>query len=203
MIRIGKLMVCTFIRRILVLVERKKLAKEYSLPEDDLSWEQVDPDLKKWICAACAVNRQVFHMDVHELGGFVPGSRLGKFVIRDMMMLAWDIYSRRDLIETIQDMIDDKLAWQLLRVLQLAGSGYVAGYLTLRESLNVSIAAGQRLQKVTRSWEGLANAYARDYAHYMDCESGGEDRRKAFQTLKRAKDTPYTVPFDMVLVKSW
>ena len=100
-------------------------------------------------------------------------------------------------------MIDDKLAWQLLRVLQLAGSGYVAGYLTLRESLNVSIVAGQRLQKVTRSWEGLANAYARDYANYMDCESGGEDRRKAFQKLRNAKDTPYTVPFDMALVKSW
>ena len=101
-------------------------------------------------------------------------------------------------------MVGQKLLWQLLRTVQNAGFGYLAGYLTLREALNVALTAGQRLQKVTRSWDGMGRAYLRSYRDYM---SAGDDytlRANAFMELQTAKDSIYnSVSFDLELVKTW
>lgn len=190
------------VKTISICSNRRVICRQEELPADDMKWEDAPQELRQWILAACAINRKALGLDPHKLGGFAGRTLWGRCWTRSGLADMWDIYSRRDLIETIQDMIEDKLVWQALRVLQLAGTGYVAGYLTMREALNVSVAAGLRLQKLTRSWEGLAKAYLRSYDQQMDNDWGLEERQEAYVRLKAANDI-YTVPFDMKLEKSW
>lgn len=177
---------------------------EDHLPEDDMNWEEVDADFRKWICAAVAINRKANGWYVDEFGGYSKHDPLGQEFGRQVMRDSWEINSRAELIETIQDMVGQKLLWQLLRTLQNAGFGYLAGYLTLREALNVALTAGRRLQKVTRSWDGMGRAYLRSYRDYM---SAGDDytlRANAFLELQTDENSIYkAVPFDLELVKTW
>lgn len=177
---------------------------ENHLPEDDLAWEEVDADFRKWICAVGAINRKANGWHVEEFGGYSKHDPLGQEFGRQVLRRSWEINSRAELIETIQDMVGQKLLWQLLRTVQNAGFGYLAGYLTLREALNVALTAGRRLQKVTRSWDGMGRAYLRSYRDYM---SAGDDytlRANAFLELQTDENSIYkAVPFDLELVKTW
>ena len=178
--------------------------KVIGLPKDDLVWEEVDEDFRKWIIADCALIHKANHDDINELGGASHldpiGREYGRWILRD----SWEINSRPELIETIQDMIEDKLLWQLQRTIQNASWGYLAGFLTLRETLNVILTAGQRLQKVTRSWEGLGKGYMRSYKSYLGYDALYDSRAAALEELLESEDSPYRqVPFDMELCRSW
>ena len=175
-----------------------------SMPKDDLKWEMVDADFRKWICAACAINRLANGWDIHEFGGASADDPLGRELGRQILQDSWEIESREELIETIQDMAGQKILWQLLRTLQNAGFGYLAGFLTLREALNVALATGQRLQIVTRSWEGLGRAYLRSYRDYMGSGNDYKRRADAFLELQTSENSIYNdVPFDLELKRSW
>ncbi len=197
--------------------ERRKLEKHTRLPKDNLRWKTVDPELYKWFCAVAAANREVNGLNIRKFGGFSKWNPVGKEWNRQMFYDCWDIYSRQDLIETIQFMMEqvrddfddpEKLpkeakVWQLQRLIQIASSGYLAGYLTLREALNTSYAAGVLLQQVVRSWEELASEYVKAYKQYLD-EEGGKERQAAYQRLRDASHSIYkAVPFDLQLKKTW
>ena len=175
-----------------------------NVPEDEFKWEMVDADFRKWICAACAINRLANGWDVNEFGGASPDDPLGRELGRQILRDSWEIESREELIETIQDMAGQKILWQLLRTLQNAGFGYLAGFLTLREALNVALAAGQRLQIVTRSWDGLGRAYLRSYRDYLGTGDDYTSRAAAFLELQTDKNSIYKdVPFELELKRSW
>ncbi|SDO94324.1 DUF1266 domain-containing protein [Selenomonas ruminantium] len=174
------------------------------IPEDDLKWEMVDADFRRWICAACAINRLANGWDINEFGGASPDDPLGRELGRQILRGSWEIESRGELIETIQDMAGQKILWQLLRTLQNAGFGYLAGFLTLREALNVALATGQRLQIVTRSWDGLGRAYLRSYRDYLGSGDDYKLRADAFLELQTNENSIYNdVPFDLELKRSW
>ena len=173
-------------------------------PKDDLTWEEVDENFRKWICAVAAINNMANGVDVHEFGGMSRFDPMGREYGRQVLRDSWEITTRAELIETIQDMVGENLLWQLLRTLQNAGWGYLSGLLTLREALNVAYTAGKRLQNVTRSWEGMGKGYLRSYKAYLGYSESYKKREAAFQQLMQDEDSLYKeVPFDMELVKSW
>ena len=67
---------------------------EDHLPEDDLEWEEVDPDFRKWICAAGAINRKANGWDIYEFGGYSKHDPLGQEFGRQVMRDSWEINSR-------------------------------------------------------------------------------------------------------------
>ena len=179
--------------------------KRIRRPADDLFWDGVDEKLRQWIIADCAIVHMANGVEIQELGGMPASDPMGREYGRQIMRDSWEINSRPELIETIMDMAGQNLLWQLQRTIQNAGWGYLAGYLTLRETLNVILTAGKRLQNVTRSWEDFGKAYLRSYSTYMgDTGEDYEQREQAFKQLLMAEDSPYRkVPFDMELCKSW
>lgn len=193
--------------------EFKKINPGEPIPKDKLSWKQVDPDFRYWICAVCAINRNCCGCDIYEFGGYPKGNWLWRTSTRHMLVSDWKIYSREDHIVTIQDMMESVTpelpkvgkVWQYLRIIQNAGFGYVAEYLTLEEALNCALAAGRELQKVVSGWEELGEKYLEAYAIYMGKDSREFELRKAsYQELWARQDNPYEkVPFDLELKKSW
>ena len=173
-------------------------------PKEDLNWEEVDENFRKWITTACAIIHTANNMDWHELGGASHDDPMGREFGRQVLEHSWEITTRPELIDTIQYMMGDNLVWQLLRSMQNAGFGYLAGYLTLRETMNVALAAGKRLQKVTHSWEDLGKAYLRSYRINMGEGRDYERRVESFERLMGSQDSPYEeVDFDMELCRSW
>ncbi|SDO94357.1 Protein of unknown function [Selenomonas ruminantium] len=190
----------------------KKIAPREVLPDDEMSWQDVEPNFRNWICAACAINRETGGADIKEFGGDPKGALLKRQTTQYMFASDWEIFSRQDLIMTIQDMMESvtpeypKVAkvWQYLRIIQNAGFGYVAEYLTLKEALNCALAAGQKLQEVVGSWEELAGQYLEACATYMGKDETLTQRKEAYQRLLASEENPYElVPFDLQLKKCW
>lgn len=190
----------------------RKIAHGEALPADKFTWQEVNVEFRNWICAACAINRESTGADVKEFGGCSKGTWLNRKSARHMFANDWEIFSRQDLIVTIQDMMEGvtpeypKVAkvWQYLRIIQNAGFGYVAEYLTLTEALNCALAAGKKLQKVVGSWEELAGKYLEAFETYMGTGDALTWRKEAYQRLLESEENPYKqVPFDLQLKKSW
>lgn len=195
----------------------RNIERHPQLPADTLSWKEVDASLREWFCAASAINRKVNRWNLHKYGGFSKWNPMGGELSRMMFASSWNIFSRRELIETIQDMSEQMrevmagqeeipkyaMVWQLQRLIQISSSGYIAGYLTLREALNTSLAAGKRLQKVVGSWDELAEGYVTAYNEFMD-EEGAKLRAEAYQQMKLDSSNPCAlVPFRLELCKTW
>ncbi|SFT41575.1 Protein of unknown function [Selenomonas sp. GACV-9] len=195
----------------------RNIERHPRLPEDNVSWRDVDASLREWFCAASAINRKANRWNVHKFGGFAKWNPLGGELSRMMFASSWNIFSRRELIETIQDMSEQMrdvfatqkkmpkyvMVWQLQRLIQISSSGYIAGYLTLGEALNTSFVAGKRLQQVVSSWDELAEGYVTAYNEFMD-EEGAKLRADVYQELKQDASNPCAlVPFDLELRKTW
>ena len=171
--------------------------KVIGLPKDDLVWEEVDEDFRKWIIADCALIHKANHDDIHELGGASHLDPIGREYVRWILRDSWEINSRPELIETIQDMIEDKLLWQLSKPVFFGRAVSMKAHIVI-------LTAGQRLQKVTRSWEGLGKGYMRSYESYLGYDALYDSRAAALEELLESEDSPYRqVPFDMELCRSW
>ena len=190
----------------------KKIAPREALPNDKMNWQDVESDFRNWICAVCAINRASSGANIKEFGGFSKGALMKRQITQLMFANDWEIFSRQDLIVTIQDMMESvtpeypKVAkvWQYLRIIQNAGFGYVAEYLTLTEALNCALAAGQKLQEVVGSWDELARQYLEAFETYMGTGDALRWRQEVYQRLMESEDNPYKwVPFDLQLKKSW
>ncbi len=100
------------------------------------------------------------------------------------------------------------LAWDYCRVNQLYGWGYVAGYFSLEETMEGSLAASKVLQESFSSWDDMAYNYLYGLYYWR-----GEDpeyqytesykRTKIYENMKKLDSSPYALDFNMELERNW
>ena len=169
-----------------------QIQQEICPPPDSLTFADVDSKLLRWIEAEQAIVKVVNGWDCHK--DYVQKQRKGRRYLLEM---------HEDQIMNLGSLSPNSV-WDMSKAIELATIGYLAGYLTLREALNVSVTAGQRIQKCTSSWENMGMAYLR----YLKTFEGNSERLRAseaaFEQLRNSSDSPYkAVSFEMELKKTW
>lgn len=100
-------------------------------------------------------------------------------------------------------------AWDYCRIMQLCGSYYVAGYFSLQESMEVSLATAQLLQAEFLSWDDLLNSYLHGYYYWRGDDpeqdgSGSSLRLYYYNKLCELDENPYAVnAWDTEFVINW
>ncbi|MBQ8278797.1 MAG: DUF1266 domain-containing protein [Roseburia sp.] len=95
-------------------------------------------------------------------------------------------------------------AWDYCRIMQLCGSCYYAGFLTLEESLTIQLATAQVIQDQFDSWDAMNTSYLQGYSYWAYGTNYSSSRTWSYQQLCEEEDCPYTVlDFNMPLEKFW
>lgn len=95
-------------------------------------------------------------------------------------------------------------AWDYCRFMQIAGSCYYAGYLTLEESLAVQLETAKAIQQQFSSWDEMNQSYLQGYIFWVGDSTAAYIRERAYERLQKAKDSPFnTLDFKMTLEKFW
>ena len=178
----------------------EQIQQEICPPPDSLTISDVDSKLIRWIEAEQAIVKAINGWDCHK------DDALKQRKGRCYLLEKHEAGSRLQLIDQIMSLgsLSPNSVWDMSKAIELATIGYLADYLTLREALNVSVTAGQRIQKCTSSWEKMGTAYLR----YLKTFEGNSKRLRAseaaFEQLRNSSDSPYkAVPFEMELKKTW
>ena len=184
----------------------EQIQQEICPPPDSLTFADVDSKLIKWICAEQAISKTANGWDWHIPEGCYKDDVQEQRKSRHYLLEKHEAGSRPQLIDQIMSLgsLSPNSVWDMSKAIELATIGYIAGYLTLREALNVSVTAGKRIQKCTSSWENMGMAYLR----YLKTFEGNSERLRAseaaFEQLRNSSDSPYNaVPFKMELKKTW
>ena len=91
--------------------------------------------------------------------------------------------------------------WDYCRALNLLGFGYLAGYYTIEEALDMSLEIAQFLQPLYDSWDDLVGSWLRGYEYWA--EESSAERQAVYEEIKARSDNPYQVDFKMKLEKTW
>ncbi len=100
-------------------------------------------------------------------------------------------------------------AWDYGRVMQMCGSYYVAGYFTLEESMDISLAMAELLRYEYASWEEYMNSYLCGYDYWraedpQEQGTGSYWRHYYYNEMMKEEDCPYTkYAWDMEFVVNW
>ncbi len=100
-------------------------------------------------------------------------------------------------------------AWDYCRVMQMCGSYYAAGYFSLEETMEISLAMAQLLRAEYVSWEDMMNSYICGYDYWRaedpNVEGNGSYwRHYYYNELKNMEGNPYsTYPWDTEFVVNW
>lgn len=99
-------------------------------------------------------------------------------------------------------------AWDLCRVNQLYADFYISGYMTYEEAMDASLENSLILQAMYPSWEDMVNSYLLGYQFWqgdpaMTEDSPTQKRYQCYLELLQMEDGPYTLDWNMDLVKSW
>lgn len=93
-------------------------------------------------------------------------------------------------------------AWDYCRIMQLSGSCYYAGYITLEECLTIQLATATAIQNEFDSWDTMNDSYLEGYGFWYP--SAAIYREWAYQKLQDEEDCPFkTLDFNMKLEKFW
>lgn len=107
------------------------------------------------------------------------------------------------------------VAWDLCRVNQLYADYYFCGYMTYEEAMDASLANSLNLQELYGSWEEMVEAYLLGYQFWQGepilnvsgydygYDSPSQERRHYYEMLQELEDGPYTLDWNMELIKSW
>lgn len=103
---------------------------------------------------------------------------------------------------------DDIAAWDLCRVNQLYADFYICGYMTYEEAMDASLENSLILQKMYSSWEDMVNSYMLGYQFWrgdlaLTEDSPTQQRYKCYLELLEMENGPYTLDWNMDLIKSW
>lgn len=99
-------------------------------------------------------------------------------------------------------------AWDQCRALQLLGYYYLADLYTKEEAMDQSLEIAKSLQQTYSSWDDMVDSYLYGYQYWQEDDPGDADsptaeRRAVYEKLKSGSDNPYTLDWDLELVKSW
>lgn len=104
--------------------------------------------------------------------------------------------------ETYKQYGDDTIAaWDYSRAMWLYASYYLAGYYTLEEALDASLAMAEGIQNSFDSWDSFMESYFMGY-EYWGGESSDE-RRAVYEEIKVASDSPFNVDWNLEFEKIW
>lgn len=94
------------------------------------------------------------------------------------------------------------LAWDYIRIIQNAGWGYLAGYLTEKDAWDIMMPIARDLQKNFKSWDDLEQNYmiGREYWSHSETSTLGPKLAAAHKQLMEDPKSPYhTIPWDLDL----
>lgn len=91
--------------------------------------------------------------------------------------------------------------WDLCRAMSLLGWYYVADYYTESEALDKSLEVAQVIQKTFSSWDDLMDSYFLGYEYWASEDSS--PRREVYEDIKTRDGSPYALPWDLPLERSW
>lgn len=95
-------------------------------------------------------------------------------------------------------------AWDYCRFMQIAGSCYYAGYITLEESLIVQLEGARTIQQQFDSWDEMNQSYLQGYIFWVGNPTAAYIRERAYERLQDVKDSPFKLlDFQMSLEKFW
>ncbi len=99
-------------------------------------------------------------------------------------------------------------AWDLWRIIHICNFGLQAGYLTRDEALELSLKAGEKIQKLHSSWDDFHEHYLLGF-----CVWSGEDmdekgttannRKTIYEEVKKLPTNPWTITWNTALKREW
>lgn len=100
------------------------------------------------------------------------------------------------------------IGWDLSRAVYLAHAGYVCGYVTYEEALDMGLEICKTLQNRFNSWEQMIFNYLDGYQFWSNellsnPSSQAQQRLKVYNSLKNKKDSPYNLQWYLPLHKTW
>ena len=173
-----------------------------------------DRSAELWMNGACAILTAMTRRSPrHDLLGGTPKSAESARITRTILESSWgiaDLASLRSTLTWLRDTghraarnpnaADDLgplglLACDYVRLIALAGWGYVADYISAEEAWSFIVPAARKLQQFYRSWEELGSAYVR--GTYLWFRNSGPGCRQAFEVLVCEPESPWlTVPWE-------
>ncbi|BCN30916.1 DUF1266 domain-containing protein [Anaeromicropila herbilytica] len=99
-------------------------------------------------------------------------------------------------------------AWDLSRAMQLSAWYYIAGYYTYEEAMDSCLKIAQELQKTYSSWDDMMDSYFYGFQYWngddmSDPDSESYARKQTYEMLKKQKNSPYSLDWNMKLQKDW
>ncbi|NBI67414.1 DUF1266 domain-containing protein [Pseudoflavonifractor sp. 60] len=128
----------------------------------------------------------------------------------DMLDSPWGIYSKEDLLETVEYMsvgpgfrkcrTKADQAWELCRCTQLLAIAFRLGWISRREMVQRSCQVGRLIQTTFSGWQEMSESFLERCLQWMEDPSVGADRRRAVhKALWTRPDSPYCLPWDLPL----
>lgn len=99
-------------------------------------------------------------------------------------------------------------AWDLSRVGTIMGFGYVAGYCTYEEAMDITLEAAEKAQELYDSWEEFNQSYLYGYSYWAeesldDPTSSAAERAALINSLASQANGPFSVDWNTDLKKEW
>jgi hypothetical protein len=137
----------------------------------------------------------------HDCLGGAPKNPESTATTKKILENSWDIESREKLVETLGWLRDSghraegaPLAWDLVRLVAVAGWGYVADLISEDEAWGFITPAAKQLQGTYASWEQLGKTYVEGTSWWK--EEAGPDCQKIYDKLVNDPQSPWrSVPW--------
>lgn len=160
------------------------LKKEWSY----LLEKRAYPETVKWFVACNAIVSIVSEQNPYIFGGGYKESDLIS-AQREVLKEWWGFENRRDLLKMLPELLGGRTAteggercfwaWDLQRLILISALGYVSDYISWEDALDWSLKAGQKLQKLFKSWDDFIECYLLGYCLWAE-ESLDDEESEAF-----------------------
>lgn len=91
------------------------------------------------------------------------------------------------------------LAWDLCRICNLAGWGFLAKYITYEEAIEISVYACKLIQENYSSWDDMMESYFLGLLYWGNEFMVFKNRSEWYEHSKKNEDSVYNIPWDTVL----
>lgn len=107
----------------------------------------------------------------------------------------------KDMLNTLSTKYENKgiLAWDICRICNIAGWGFLAKYITYEEAIEVSVDACKILQKNYNSWDDMMESYFCGLYYWSNDIYQLNNRKSIYESSKKNEDSIYNIPWDTVL----
>ncbi|MDR2846500.1 MAG: DUF1266 domain-containing protein [Candidatus Methanoplasma sp.] len=95
-------------------------------------------------------------------------------------------------------------AWDLCRVMHISSDGYICGFISYEEALELCKSAGEKLQRTFKNWDEMIMSYVLGYCFWSNDDPKKEKsesryRAKTYERLKKSRNSPYDLDWNFSL----